>query len=170
MLPPPQPVPTPQTRRRRHDHRRLSLTIAAVAVGLDQLTKVLVTQFMAIGDVRPEIPGLLELHHVHNTGAAFSLFEGNVFWLGVMSLLVSLGLVLWLIMNPPRRRLAATAYGLLLAGAVGNGLDRWFRGAVVDWIAVVPIPLFQVFNLADVAINAAVALLLLDLLLNTRQP
>ena len=88
--------------------------------------------------------------------------------LGLISLLVSLGLVLWLLIRPPRRRLAAVAYGLVLAGALGNGLDRWFRGAVVDWIELVPIS-FPVFNLADVAINVAVALLLLDALLQSRR-
>lgn len=165
--PSPQPTPMPPHSRSRTFHHGLSLTIAAVVVGLDQLTKALVVGFMAPGEMRQGIPGFLRLHHVQNTGAAFSLFEGNVFWLGVMSLLVSLGLVLWLVTSPPRRRLAATAYGLLLAGAVGNGLDRWCRDAVVDWIAFVPIQ-FPVFNLADVAINAAVALLLLDILLTSR--
>jgi signal peptidase II len=55
------------------------------------------------------------------------------------------------------------ALGLLLGGAVGNGIDRWRAGAVVDFLEFIPIH-FPIFNLADVAINLAVACFLLDLL------
>ncbi len=126
-------------------------------------------QQLRLGEVQPALLGLLQWRRVENTGAAFSVFHGGVWWLGVVSLLVSLGLVFWLLRRPPRHPLNAVAYGLMLTGALGNGLDRWFRGAVVDWIELVPIP-FPVFNLADVAINGAVALLLLDALLQSRRP
>jgi len=53
--------------------------------------------------------------------------------------------------------------GLLLGGAIGNGLDRWRLGSVVDFLEFVPIA-FPVFNVADVAINLAVACLVIDLL------
>ena len=135
---------------------------------LDQFSKMLMVHWLPLGQVQPFLPGLLQWRRVENTGAAFSLFHGGVVWLGLISLLVSLGLVLWLLKRPPRRRLSAVAYGLVLAGALGNGLDRWFRGAVVDWIELVPID-FPVFNLADVAINVAVALILLDALLQSRR-
>ena len=49
----------------------------------------------------------------------------------------------------------------MLAGAVGNGLDRWRLGAVVDFLELVPIH-FPIFNLADVAINVALACFLFD--------
>lgn len=124
---------------------------------------------LRLGEVQLALPGLLQWRRVENTGAAFSVFHGGVWWLGVVSLLVSLGLVFWLLHRPPRHPLNAVAYGLMLTGALGNGLDRWFRGAVVDWIELVPIA-FPVFNLADVAINGAVALLLLDALLQSRRP
>ncbi len=124
---------------------------------------------LQLGQAQPALPGLLQWRLVENTGAAFSLFHGGVAWLGLISLLVSLGLAVWLLRRPPLQPLSAVAWGLLLAGALGNGLDRWFRGAVVDWIELAPIA-FPVFNLADVAINLAVALLLLDLLLQRRRP
>ena len=166
----PNPQPSPD---RRHRKRRLGLAAVSLLVGaggtvLDQFSKVLMVHWLPLGQVQPALPGLLQWRRVENTGAAFSLFHGGVVWLGLISLLVSLGLVLWLLNRPPRRRLNAVAYGLVLAGALGNGLDRWFRGAVVDWIELVPVT-FPVFNLADVAINVAVALLLLDAFLQSRR-
>ncbi|KKZ13719.1 MAG: hypothetical protein TH68_06305 [Candidatus Synechococcus spongiarum 142] len=170
-MPNPQPFPDPRpdSRRRKQRLAGVSLLVATGGVALDQLSKALMVHQLRLGQVQPALPGLLQWRRVENTGAAFSLFHGGVVWLGLISLLVSLGLVLWLLSRPPRRLLSAVAYGLVLAGALGNGLDRWFRGAVVDWIELVPIA-FPVFNLADVAINVAVALLLLEALLQSRRP
>lgn len=164
----PNPQPSPDRRYRKQRLAGVSLLVGAGGTALDQLTKALMMHRLPLGQVEPALPGLLQWRRVENTGAAFSLFHGGVVWLGLISLLVSLGLVLWLLRRPPRRPLNAVAYGLVLAGALGNGLDRWFRGAVVDWIELVPIA-FPVFNLADVAINVAVALLLLDALVQSRR-
>ncbi len=83
--------------------------------------------------------------------------------LGVVSLLVGLGLVLWLLAQPRMGVWQAAGCACLLGGAIGNGVDRWRLGAVVDFLEFVPVS-FPVFNLADVAINVAVACFLLDLL------
>ncbi len=164
----PNPQPSPDRRHRKQRLAAVSLLVGAVGTVLDQFSKALMVHWLPLGRVQPVLPGLLQWRRVENTGAAFSLFHGGVAWLGLISLLVSLGLVLWLLNRPPRRLLTAVVYGLLLAGALGNGLDRWFRGAVVDWIELAPIT-FPVFNLADVAINVAVALLLLDAFLQSRR-
>lgn len=164
----PNPQPSPDRLHRKQRLAAVSLLVGAVGAVLDQFSKALMVHWLPLGQVQPVLPGLLQWRRVENTGAAFSLFHGGVVWLGLISLLVSLGLVLWLLNRPPRQRLNAVAYGLVLAGALGNGLDRWFRGAVVDWIELVPVT-FPVFNLADVAINVAVALLLLDAFLQSRR-
>jgi len=64
-------------------------------------------------------------------------------------------------MRPPRGFFLSLAAALVLAGALGNGLDRWRLGAVIDFLELVPIH-FPIFNVADVAINAAVVCFLLD--------
>ena len=74
---------------------------------------------------------------------------------------VAVGLVVWIQTGGPLRRYQWLGLGLLLGGAIGNGLDRWRLGHVVDFLAFMPFT-FPVFNLADVAINLAVACLLLD--------
>ena len=60
------------------------------------------------------------------------------------------------------------ALGFLLGGAVGNGIDRWRLGAVIDFLALVPVS-FPVFNLADVAINLAVACFAIELVRSPQQ-
>ena len=144
--------------------RRLAtLLLAALAVGLDQLSKGWAVEHLATGTVQPLLPGLLQLQRVSNTGAAFSLFAGAPNQLGLVSALVSLGLLFWILWRPPAGLWSVLALGLLLGGAVGNGIDRWRQGAVVDFLEFVPID-FPIFNLADVAINLAVACFLIDLL------
>jgi signal peptidase II len=144
--------------------RRLCFLTAALVVLADQLTKIWAAQVLPGQGSRPLLPGLLDLYYTTNTGAAFSLFTGSTRVLGVVSLLVSLGVAVW-ILKAGRRglpRTRALALGLLLGGAIGNGLDRWRLGAVIDFLALVPVN-FPVFNLADVAINLAVVGFLIDL-------
>ncbi|KAF0653927.1 lipoprotein signal peptidase [Cyanobium sp. Copco_Reservoir_LC18] len=143
--------------------RLAPLLLAALAVGLDQLSKRWALEHLASGSIQPLLPGLLQLQRVSNTGAAFSLFAGAPNQLGLVSALVSLGLLFWILWRPPAGAWNVLALGLLLGGAVGNGIDRWRHGAVVDFLEFVPIH-FPIFNLADVAINLAVACFLIDLL------
>lgn len=142
--------------------RRLSLIAALVVVVLDQLSKHLALRHLPPGYGTPLWPGLLNLQLVRNTGAAFSLFTGQPRLLGLVSLVVSVALLLWILRRPPRGPWESLGFGLLLGGALGNGLDRWRLGAVVDFLALVPIQ-FPVFNLADVAINLAVLCFFLHL-------
>jgi signal peptidase II len=142
--------------------RRLALTVALAVVVLDQLSKHLALRHLLPGYGTPLWPGLLNLQLVRNTGAAFSLFTGLPRLLGLVSLVVSVALLLWILRRPPRGPWESLAFGFLLGGALGNGLDRWRLGAVVDFLALVPIP-FPVFNLADVAINLAVLCFLMHL-------
>ena len=95
------------------------------------------------------------------------MLTGNTMLLGLVSAAVAIALVVWIQTAGPLRRLQWLGLGLLLGGAIGNGLDRWRLGQVVDFLALVPIR-FPVFNLADVAINLAVAALVLDWLRQDR--
>ncbi|MFM7237594.1 MAG: signal peptidase II [Cyanobium sp.] len=135
--------------------RRLALGVAFAVVVLDQLSKRWALQHLPPGLPQEALPGLLNLQLVSNTGAAFSLFTGGSRVLGLVSLVVSAALLLWILGPPLQGRWESLGFGFLLGGALGNGLDRWRLGAVVDFLALVPIQ-FPVFNLADVAINLAV--------------
>jgi signal peptidase II len=145
--------------------RSTTLSIAAAIVLIDQLSKAALSVVLVDGKTMTAIPGVLSLQLVHNSGAAFSLFSGSTELLGYLSLLVSVGILVWI----GRQRAIPLWQGLatacLLGGTLGNGLDRWRLGYVVDFLALVPIN-FPIFNGADIAINVAVLCFGLDLWLN----
>ena len=143
------------------------LFVAASVVAIDQISKILLAGLLADGRTIEVIPGLLQLYLVLNTGAAFSLFRGSVGALAFLSLAVSLGLLVWLSRRRSLPLWQGLAFAFLLGGTIGNGIDRWRLGHVIDYLALVPFR-FPVFNPADVAINLAVIFFLLDLLVSGR--
>ena len=138
------------------------LGVSGLVVLIDQATKLLAASQLADGRIVQLLPGLINGQLVHNTGAAFSLFRGSVQWLGLLSLAVTTGLLIWVVRHrtPPFWQGMAVAF--LLGGTLGNGIDRWRLGHVIDFLALVPIN-FPIFNPADVAINLAVLCFLVDL-------
>ena len=143
---------------------RSGVILIAVAVALsDQLSKAWITDVLD-GDGRSlqAVPGLLDLRLVHNTGAAFSMLRGSTAVLGLLSLVVVIAVLIWLWRQPRLPIWQGLAVGLLLGGSLGNGIDRWRLGYVVDFLALVPIN-FPIFNPADVAINLAVICFAVDL-------
>ena len=150
-------------------NRGRQLTLAMVIVIIDQFSKAVIAEQLGDGRTVTAIPGLLELHLVHNTGAAFSLLSNATPWLGLLSLLVAAGLSRWIWRRPQQPLWQGLAVSFLLGGTLGNGLDRWRLGYVVDFLALVPIN-FPVFNPADIAINLAVACFAIDLLQQPRKP
>lgn len=125
--------------------------IAAALVAVDQIVKYLVMTNIPMGEHVPFLPFLLDLTYVTNTGAAFSIFSEHTWMLALVSLVMSviLALALWRgLFKHPFGKLALT---LLLAGAVGNLIDRAFRGFVVDMFNVLFMH-FAVFNVADICV------------------
>ena len=139
---------------------RLFWMVAIISLVLDQLTKYWVVQNFDLSETRPLLTGIFHLTYVTNTGAAFSLFAGKVEWLRWLSLAVSLGLIALACFGPVLNNLEKLGYGLILGGALGNGIDRFFAGSVVDFLDFRLIQ-FPVFNLADVFINLGIVCLLI---------
>ena len=145
------------------------LWIAAIAgLILDQITKYLVVQnFTNIGDTLPIWENVFHFTYVENTGAAFSVFRGGVVWLRWLSLFVSLGLMAMAWFGSRLQTYEQLGYGFILAGALGNGIDRFLFGYVVDFLDFRLIN-FPVFNLADVSINIGILFLLLVIFFGKR--
>ncbi len=140
-----------------------ALATVAVLVA-DALSKQAVTAALADGSVREIVPGWLVLTYVRNTGTAYGLLAGQGWLVLPLSLAaaVIVPLVLWrggFWRGHPL--LGGLSAGLILGGAFGNLVERIQTGAVTDFINVPPIPLFQVFNLADASICVGAVLLLL---------
>lgn len=139
---------------------RLFWIAALISLILDQLTKYWVVQNFQLTETRPLLPGVFHLTYVTNTGAAFSLLTGKAEWLRWLSLLVSLSLIALALFGPVLSTFEQLGYGLILGGALGNGIDRFIAGSVVDFLDFRLIQ-FPVFNIADVAINAGIVCLLI---------
>jgi len=135
---------------------------ALFCLALDRLTKAWVVANYALTvppQTTPILPGIFHITYVTNTGAAFSLFANGSVWLRWLSLIVSVILMAWAVWGPRLNRWQQVGYGCLLGGALGNGIDRFLTGEVVDFLDLRWIQ-FPVFNLADVAINVGIACLL----------
>lgn len=149
----------------RRPNRWLLLLLSATLVALDQTAKHWASTVLIEEGFRAWIPGLLALRYSTNTGTAFSLFNNLTPLLGLLSLLVSVVALAWLLQGRARSGLQGLAVALLLGGSLGNGLDRWRLGYVVDYLEFLPVS-FPIFNAADVAINLALLCFGLDVLLN----
>ena len=125
--------------------------LALLLVLLDQGVKYLVLTKIPLGGHVPFLPHLLELTYVQNTGAAFSILETHTWLLALISLVMSV-LLAWAVFKPLfRHPLGRSCLTLVLAGAVGNLIDRAFRGFVVDMFNVLFMS-FAVFNVADICV------------------
>lgn len=141
--------------------------VAVVTVVLDQLTKLWVVRTLGPETMTNFIPILgdtVRIAYSHNTGVAFSLFQGHPELLTISALLIVAGAIYFYSTQLPNQRgLVQVIMGLILGGAFGNIIDRMRLGYVVDFIQV---GWFPIFNIADSAISVGAALLMLQFLLD----
>ena len=136
------------------------LLVAMLTLALDQLTKWFVIQKLPLdGEPLAVVDGFFELVHFGNTGAAWSLFSGQNFWLALFSLAALI--FLWVSRRQfgAEKALGQVALGLILGGVVGNLIDRVVHHHVVDFLQFyIPRP-FPAFNVADSGICTGVGLM-----------
>jgi len=135
-------------------HAVFSLIVILVVVG-DQLSKAWIRSNLAVGQSLPE-GGFFRLTHIHNTGAAFGLFQGHSFPLTIASfvgIVVLLVYVFFVCRRFPllNNMLTRAALGAVLGGTVGNLIDRLRFGYITDFIGV---GIWPPFNVADASITA----------------
>lgn len=146
----------------------LEIIVVFIGVLADQLTKLWAADALAGGNAITLIPGVIELKYTENTGAAFGMFGQATWVLAVLSAVLSI--VLAVIIARYRKkytRFPMIALSLILAGAIGNMIDRIFAGYVVDFCNFTFMH-FAVFNVADALISVGAVLLVLYLLLSAR--
>jgi signal peptidase II len=135
---------------------------AAVIVVLDQLTKWLAVVGLAEGRVVVIVPRVLQFIYRTNTGAAWSMFSDRTGLLTIFATAVAIGLTIWSLRLRSAELVLRLPLSLILGGAVGNLIDRYRLGYVIDfidahWDAVYHFP---TFNVADSAICVGMALLI----------
>lgn len=134
------------------------LIVALVLTAADQLSKVLVISNLSASDRIVCIPGIVDIVYVKNTGAAFSMLSSHTWLLGAVSVAFCVAIAVYMAKMKFTDKRYLVIGGMLLGGALGNGIDRVFRGFVVDFIELAFVR-FPVFNIADIAITLGAVLL-----------
>ena len=145
--------------------------VAAIGnVTIDILSKRAIVENLRVERTSiPIIPNIFHFTYIRNYGAAFSMLEGSP-WLGWLSLIVTIILIAIGIFRNFKNIWEQVGFGLILAGAAGNGIDRlFFGGSVVDFIDLRVIN-FAIFNWADVSINVGVICLLIHSFIDRPHP
>lgn len=142
----------------------------ALVVAVDQATKAIVRQLLPLGESRSVIPDVLDLTHVHNTGAAFGLLNAVEFPYKPLVMIAIAAVALVAIAAYATQlgfheKMARFGLALILGGAFGNLIDRAAFGFVVDFVDVYwETTHFWAFNVADSAITIGAILVLLDMI------
>ena len=129
----------------------LYAVLVVALVVLDQAVKFLVRANIPLGGDVPFLPHILHLTYVQNTGAAFSIFEQHTWILTLISTAASVLLIVLLAKRTFNHPFAMVSLALVLAGAVGNLIDRLFLGYVTDMFQTLFMN-FPIFNVADICI------------------
>jgi signal peptidase II len=139
----------------------LAFTLLSIVglIALDQFSKYLATMYLAPIGTMPFLPGL-ELHYILNDGMAFSLFAGNRFLLIGVTSVALLAFAIYLFWKKPADKLEYISFVLILAGGIGNLIDRILYGYVVDFFNFTFVN-FAVFNVADCFVTCGAVLLML---------
>jgi len=141
------------------------LWLSALVIVLDQLTKLLVIDHLALYEAIP-LTGFFNLVRAHNTGAAFSLLADQPGWQRLFFLAVGLiasGIIFHLLRKTQGRPLFSGSLALILGGALGNVIDRIAHGYVVDFLDFyLGTWHWPAFNVADSAITVGAVLLVVD--------
>lgn len=140
------------------------LIISVLILAADQLVKYLVSVNLQAGETAFSVLNIFDVTYVQNKGAAFSVLTGKMVFLSVISVLFCIAVIVFWIKKKPTHLLLCTSLSMLIAGAVGNGIDRIFRGFVIDYINLTFMN-FPVFNIADIAVTVGAVLFILYIII-----
>ena len=141
------------------------LTLSILIVLIDQFTKYLILYNKKLFINKDFL--LFKLDFIKNYGAAFNIFSGSRIFLSLISIFISILLIYLIIRKNKLNTFDLYSYSFILGGTIGNGIDRIYRGFVVDFINLNIIN-FPVFNIADISINIGFVILLYNIFKNNR--
>ncbi len=135
------------------------LIVISVVISLDQISKNIFSinyDYFLNKDLL-----IFSFKYIRNYGAAFNIFEGNRIFLSLISILSSLILIYFIFFQERLNSLNRYGLSLILAGSLGNGIDRILKGYVIDFIKLNTFD-FPIFNIADISINIGCILLIFN--------
>ena len=140
--------------------------IVLIIIALDQISKYWVVNNIGLTDSFVVIPKVIDFVYVKNTGAAFSFLSETTYgiiFLSCISVIFCVGVIWFMIKKKPQHKLLTISLALMLSGAIGNVIDRIFRGAVVDFFEI-RLFKFAIFNVADIFVTVGAVLLFVYIL------
>ncbi|WP_397537442.1 signal peptidase II [Rummeliibacillus pycnus] len=141
--------------------------IAIFVIILDQLSKWSIVKNMNYGESITLIDPYFGLYSHRNRGAAWGMLQGQFWLFALVTLIVIVGIIYYFHKEGKGKPLFQVSLMLLLGGAIGNFIDRVFRGEVVDFVHVI-IPVinydFPIFNIADASLTFGVIMLIIYML------
>jgi signal peptidase II len=147
--------------------REVALIFAVVA--LDQITKYAIEARLSLGQSIELIKGFFSLTYARNTGAAWSILTGQMTFFYIISTIALIVMTYFLWKTDKKETLQRVALALLIAGTLGNFIDRLMFQYVRDFLDFIIIGYdFPIFNVADISLNVAIGLLILEAFLEGR--
>ncbi len=143
--------------------------IVIVLILLDQISKFAAVKYLKpIGNFTV-IEGILDFTYVENRGAAFGIMQNHRWIFITVTLIITIALIIYKIKSRPKDKVLNTSLCLIISGALGNLIDRIFRGYVVDMLEVTFIE-YPVFNVADCFVVTGAILLSIYILFFYKEP
>ena len=147
--------------------REVALILAVVA--LDQITKYAIEARLSLGQSIELIKGFFSLTYARNTGAAWSILTGQMTFFYIVSTIALIVMTYFLWKTDKKENLQRFALALLIAGTLGNFIDRLMFQYVRDFLDFIIFGYdFPIFNVADISLNVAIGLLILEAFLEGR--
>ena len=147
--------------------KKIIFTCSLVLI-VDQILKFIVCQNLVLGSGFQVIKNFFSITYAQNTGAAFSIFSGNIIFLIGITLMAVL-LIYLLLIKSDKKKLNMYFYGVLYGGIFGNLIDRIFRGYVIDYLDFKIFAYdFPIFNFADICIVVSVTLIVFSYFLEVK--
>lgn len=134
-------------------------------IGLDWLTKYWIQTSMALNDTIPVIDGIFHITYIHNYGAAFSILQGKQSFLLIVTGIAMTAILAYMVIGQIKKKAAPMelwSLALILAGGIGNFIDRVRFGYVVDFF---DFRIWPIFNVADIAVCCGCGLLVFYVLI-----
>lgn len=144
--------------------------LSIVLILVDQLTKYMIVKSMEIGESISIIGDILKITSHRNYGAAWGMLQNQMMFFYIITVIVLIALCYFYYKEAADNLLMQSGLMLIFAGAIGNFIDRLFRGNVVDFIDTKIINYdFPIFNVADSCLTIGVFILLYELLINQKE-
>jgi signal peptidase II len=149
--------------------RKREVLLILAVVALDQITKYAIEARLSLGQSIEIIKGFFSLTYARNTGAAWSILTGQMTFFYIVSTIALVVMTYFLFKTDKKEHLQRIALALLIAGTLGNFIDRLMFQYVRDFLDFIIIGYdFPIFNVADISLNVAIGLLILEAILEGR--